>query len=104
MQLPEGVSSEMVITARHLANLAPRRAYSFRRSRRPSRPSVTSSPGKPASGTVPLSTLMPGRMPFFAMYSANGTPLRVAWRRVSSYRIAPEMCCDRFGVVSSISR
>src|SRR5438309_1684388 len=50
----------MLMTARHFAKPAPIFAYSCRRSRRPSRPSVTSSPGAPASGFEPLSTLMPG--------------------------------------------
>jgi hypothetical protein len=50
-------------TARHLVNRAPRSWYSARRSRRPSRPSVTFSPVAPASGFAPLSTLMPGNDP-----------------------------------------
>src|SRR5690348_14830487 len=81
MQLPDGESSPIVMTARHLANLAPSFAYSFRRSRRPSRPSVTTSPGKPASACGPLSTLMPGRMPLSIMTLVNGTPALVDWRR-----------------------
>ncbi len=32
------------------------------------------SPGKPASGTGPLSTLMPGMIPFFFITWVNGTP------------------------------
>ncbi len=84
MQVDEGASSPMVITARHLANFAPIRAYSSSRWRRPSRPSVTTSPGQPASGTGPLSTLMPGRMPASIMTLVKGTPARVDWRIVSS--------------------
>ena len=53
----------MSITARHLAKRAPSLWYSASRSRRPSRPSVIVSFGKPASGLAPVSTLMPGTMP-----------------------------------------
>src|SRR3954465_5287360 len=42
--------SPMVITARHLQKRVPISEYSASRSRRPSRPSVTFSPGAPASG------------------------------------------------------
>jgi hypothetical protein len=38
------------------------------------------------------------------MSLVNGVPSLADWRIVSSYRIAPEMYCDRFGVVSSSSR
>src|SRR5690606_13213005 len=47
---------------------------------------------------------MPGIMPLSAMYWANGTPSRVFWRMVSSYRIAPLMYSLSFGVVRSSSR
>ncbi len=53
----------MSITARHLAKRAPSLRYSMSRSRRPSSPSVIVSPGKPARGLAPRSTLMPGIMP-----------------------------------------
>ena len=56
-------SSVIVYVARHLAKRAPSDWYSARRSRRPSRPSVTVSPSAPASGLAPRSTLMPGMMP-----------------------------------------
>src|SRR5947209_6103988 len=59
-----GMPGPMVKTVRHLAKRAPRVRYSARRSRRPSRPSVICSPGKPARATVPLSTLMPGKIPW----------------------------------------
>ena len=48
------------MTARHLAKRAPSPRYSTSRSRRPSRPSVTTSLAQNGSGLVPLSTLMPG--------------------------------------------
>ena len=84
MQVLLGMSSPIVITARHLANSAPSFTYSARRSRRPSRPSVTSSPGNPASGLAPRSTLMPGMMPASFITLVNGTPALVDWRMVSS--------------------
>src|SRR2546430_3247804 len=48
----------ILITTRHLAKRAPIWKYSAMRLARPSRPSVTFSPGESASSTVPLSTLM----------------------------------------------
>ena len=44
----DGMPSPIVITARHFAKRAPSPRYSSSRARRPSRPSVTFSPGKPA--------------------------------------------------------
>ncbi len=79
-----GMPEPMVITARHFAKRAPRLAYSFSRSRRPSRPSVTFSPGNPASAFAPVSTLMPGMMPRSARSFGNGTPFRLDCRMVSS--------------------
>jgi len=55
-----GIPGAMLMTARHFANRAPSLAYSWRRSRRPSSPSVTSSPGAFARSFEPVSTLMPG--------------------------------------------
>ena len=50
MQYAEGIPSPMVMTARHLVNVAPSATYSASRSRRPSKPSVTFSFG--AKGEV----------------------------------------------------
>ena len=91
----------MVITARHLAKRAPSAAYSASRSRSPSSPSVTSSPGAPASGFVPRSTLMPGRMPWRASSCGKGVPSSAFWRMVSSNRITPLIELASPGVVSS---
>ena len=77
-------SPSMVMTARHFVNLAPISRYSSRRSRRPSRPSVTVSPSAPASGLAPLSTLMPGMTPASSSTFVKGTPSLPDWRIVSS--------------------
>jgi hypothetical protein len=74
----------MSITARHLANLAPSRRYSARRSRSPSKPSVITSPGQNGSGVVPLSTLMPGIAPAASINFTSGVPSLAFWRMVSS--------------------
>ena len=74
----------MAMTARHFVNFAPSSVYSARRSRRPSRPSVTVSPSAPASGFAPMSTLMPGMTPASSSTFVNGTPSCVDWRIVSS--------------------
>ena len=64
MQYALGIfSPSMAMTARHFVNFAPSSLYSARRSRSPSRPSVTVSPSAPASGFAPLSTLIPGKDP-----------------------------------------
>ncbi len=78
------MSRPMVITARHLAKVAPSFTYSCTRFARPSRPSVTVSPGHSAMSLAPASTLMPARMPFFFRRSTNGAPSRPFWRSVSS--------------------
>ena len=74
----------MSITARHLANLAPSLRYSASRSRRPSSPSVITSPGQNGSGFVPLSTLMPGSAPACSISLTSGVPSLAFWRIVSS--------------------
>ncbi len=94
----------MAMTARHLAKRAPIVAYSARRSRSPSRPSVTCSPAKPASGLAPVSTLIPATMPARVSASTNDRPASVFCRIVSSYRIAPLMHVPRRGVVTIRSR
>ena len=99
-----GRLSVMRITARHLAKRAPMPWYSARRSRSPSSPSVTVSSGAPASGSAPVSTLMPGTMPWLRRTSASGVPPELFWRIVSSYRMAPLMNSAAPGVVNSISR
>src|SRR6185503_10090186 len=48
---------------------------------------------------VPLSTLMPGTMPFLARYSGIGLPSIAFWRAVSSNRITPERNCSMPGVL-----
>ena len=94
----------MKIVARHLANRAPSSRYSASRSRSPSSPSVTVSPGNSASGFAPVSTLMPGMMPSAASSSGNGGPSIADCRIVSSNRITPLMCSPSPGVVNSMSR
>ena len=94
----------MVMTPRHFAKRAPIAAYSASRSRRPSRPSVTSSPAKPAIGLAPASTLMPGTMPACPSACAKGTPAFVVCRIVSSNRIAPPMLSPSPGAVTIMSR
>ena len=94
----------MVMTARHLANLAPSSTYSSMRSRSPSRPSVTFSPSARASALAPVSTLIPGMIPQSWIIFGNGLPSEDSWRMVSSYRITPLMCLPMSGAVSSSSR
>ena len=89
MQAAVGVSGPIRMTARHLANRAPRAAYSTSRSRSPSSPCVTTSSGDPASGVVPRSTLMPGTIPARLRTSAKGVPSWAVWRMVSSNRMTP---------------
>ena len=84
MQYAVGIPSPIVITARHLAKRAPSSRYSCSRSRRPSSPSVTFSPGAPARSFAPVSTLIPGMIPLSASSFANGVPSAVDWRSVSS--------------------
>ncbi len=103
-QVVVGRPSPIRITARHLANRAPSAAYSASRSRSPSSPSVTTSSGKPASGLVPPSTLMPGRMPWRCNRSGIGVPSSVRCRIVSSKRITPLMNRDSPSVSKSIPR
>src|SRR5882762_9324663 len=67
-------------------------------------PSVTFSPGESARSTVPLSTLMPGMMPFFARYWGKGMPSAAFWRAVSSNRITPDTYCSTPGVPKSSPR
>src|ERR1700679_3158679 len=100
----EGIPESMLITARHLANLAPTLWYWEKGSGNPARPSVMVSPGNPGSGFAPKSTLMPGIIPAFARYAGNGTPSLVFWWMVSSYRITPLIYDDAPGAVNSISR
>ena len=94
----------MRMTARHFAKRAPMPWYSARRSRSPSSPSVTVSPGEPASGFAPVSTLMPGTMPWLESTSASGVPPELFWRMVSSYMMTPLMNSATPGAVKSISR
>ena len=93
----------MSITARHLANRAPSSGYSSSRSRRPSRPSVIVSPGKPASAFAPASTLMPGIMPCWARYFGNGTPSqRLLAQGLVVQDHAADVARRRPGVVNSM--
>ena len=71
-----GVPSPIGITARHLANRAPRAANSASRLSRLSRPCVISSPSAaPASWTTPVSTLMPAMKPEFVAGLGEGPPV-----------------------------
>ena len=71
---PDVISSPILITARHLANFAPKSRYSATLSRRPSSPSVTISFSEPANGLAPASTLMPAITPRFSNKSTKGVP------------------------------
>ena len=62
------------------------------------------SPSKPASATAPLSTLIPGKMPWAVSSSLNGVPSAVLWRIVSSNRITPLTNSPNPSVVNSSSR
>ena len=99
-----GRSPPTSIGARHFANRAPIAPYSARRSRNPSRPSVTVSPGNPARGFAPVSTLIPGIDPASRITSTKVRPSSADWRIVSSNRITPLMCSPNPGVVNSICR
>ncbi len=74
----------IVITARHFANRAPSSWYSASLARRPSRPSVTFSPGALARSVAPMSTLIPGMTPLLSSRFGNGVPSSEDWRIVSS--------------------
>src|SRR5271165_3870091 len=74
-----------------------------RRSRSPSRPSVTVSPAAPASGFAPASTLMPGKIPWFERTWTSGVPSELVWRIVSSCMMTPLMN-SATPAVKSISR
>ena len=62
------------------------------------------SPSASASGFAPLSTLMPGMIPFDASSFGNGVPSALDWRIVSSNRITPLMNSSTPSVVNSSSR
>ena len=64
MQYSLGSASVIEYVARHFAKRAPSPRYSASRSRSPSRPSVMVSPSASASGFAPVSTLIPGMIPF----------------------------------------
>src|SRR6478672_10285326 len=99
MQYSLGMSLPRVITARHFAKRAPSSRYSFRRSRSPSRPSVTVSPSASASGFAPVSTLIPGTIPFDSSNFGKGVPSAELWRIVSSKRMTPPMYSSAPSVV-----
>ena len=73
IHLSVGMPSPILITALHLVNLAPIDAYSFNLSSKPSKPTVTVSPGQSSIGS-PLSTLMPGSAPCSDIRSLNKEP------------------------------
>src|SRR4051812_25072711 len=90
---------------RHLAKRQPSLKYSSRRLASPSNPSLTFSPlGASGRSTRPLSTLMPGMMPFFCRYSGNGVPSLAFCRAVSSNRITPGRDCSTPGVLKRSCR
>ena len=91
MQYSLGMFLPIEITARHFAKRAPSPAYSSRRPRRPSRPSVTVSPSASASGFAPVSTLMPGMIPRDSSSFGNGVPSVELCLSVSSKRMTPLM-------------
>ena len=65
---------------------------------------MTVSPGYPAKGLAPVSTLIPGIIPCWLKYAGKGTPPLVFCRSVSSYKITPLIYSLAPGVVNSISR
>ena len=83
---------------------APSPRYSLSRSRRPSRPSATTSLAQKGSGFVPLSTLMPGMAPAFSISLTRGVPSLAFCRIVSSKRMTPEMYLATSALRNSISR
>ncbi len=92
------------MTARHFAKRAPSFLYFASRSANPSRPCVSFSPGKRGSGTVPLSTLIPGTMPCAVSNCGSGTPAALFCSSVSSYRMTPLMKAARPEAENSSSR
>ncbi len=62
------------------------------------------SPFASASAFAPLSTLIPGMIPFDMSNSGNGVPSDADCRIVSSKRITPLMYSSTPGVVNNISR
>lgn len=54
-------------------------------------PCVVHSPSEPNKSTTPVSTLMPGMIPFFFNRSTNGVPSAHFWYNVSWKRITPEI-------------
>ena len=99
-----GPESNIVITARHFANIAPNFLYSSNLSRKPSKPSVTFSPACPANSFAPASTFIPGIIPLSDKYFGKGISLNVVCFIVSSKSIAPLIKSLRPGVVTSMSR
>ena len=93
-----------MITPRHFVKRAPSSRYSCKRSRRPSRPSVSFSSGEPASAFAPVSTLMPGSTPCDDSTSARRRPSDASCRSVSSNRITPLTVSPMPGQVNSSSR
>ena len=81
--------SPILITALHLVNLAPIDAYSFNLSSKPSKPTVTVSPGQSSIDFSPLSTLMPGSAPCSDIRSLNKEPSSADCLIVSSKSITP---------------
>ena len=65
---------------------------------------MTCSPGNPARGFAPASTLMPGMTPAVSRALVKPTPSDVDCRMVSSNMITPLMNCSIPRVVNSISR
>ena len=45
----------------------------------------------PGRGCRPVSTLIPGKTPLAFRRSTKGVPLEWLWKRVSSYKIEPEI-------------
>ena len=84
-----GIFCPILITALHLANLAPIEKYPAHLSLSPSRPSVIFSPGWLARSLAPVSTLMPGYMPLLERYSGIGVPSSMDCLIVSSNRMTP---------------
>ena len=80
----EGYLWEILYTALHFVNLAPRLKYSVNRSLKPSNPSVTFSSGEPANFFAPVSTFIPGIEPKLLINSGIVFPAELYCFIVSS--------------------
>ena len=86
----------MFIIPLHFVNSAPNFLYSSNLLLRPSSPSVNFSPESLSNGIAPLSTFIPGIIPFSDKYFGKGIPSDVFCLIVSSYSMIPLINSLRF--------